>query len=88
MLVLYVDEVMKLGIMFHAIIGAFPLLFLGCYILGCALYGYATGQVGWIRSPTIVTRKENPVSFALIVIWIGLIGMGFLAFGMYCLKEP
>jgi len=72
--------------MFRAIIAVAPLLCLGVYIIFCAAYCYKKGQIGW-KGPRIVDRKEDPISFIVVVIWIGAGGLAFVIYAIYSLAH-
>jgi hypothetical protein len=71
--------------MLRLILGVVPCIALGAYILLCAVYGCTKGEMGSLKSPALVTRKQNPVSFIALVIWTAIFGTAFIVLGFYWL---
>jgi hypothetical protein len=62
-----------------------PMLCLGVYTVFCAIYGYKRGEMGSLKSPVVINRKDNPRSFILLILWTAACGIAFIVVGLYWL---
>jgi hypothetical protein len=67
------------------VLGVLPTFLLGGYLLFAAIYCYRKGEVGGLRSPGIVARRESFPRFITGVAIIALWGASCIAMAVYYL---